>query len=543
MTVAAVVLAAAAVVAVLLAQGGGPRSTPTAADVTPAAGGPVQFQPRIALGRWTSQPLPGVRAEISFDLSLDPGARVAVGLGDGGPRITFSRSATGAWTYDAQGTTHTLPPDPGWLDGTGRHLEAALGPQGRVSIDGRALLRSDATRPADGRLSLRALRGSGEARAVLISSGTDRAALLLHRLTEIHARLVPGARLIGVDRADRLHLGSNWTSGFWPGALWQAAALYPRGGMFARWALAATVAHFGLERSPTHDQGFMYGQSSLAAWRALCRVRDPAQRPAVCPALEHSVLTAADTLVALAKTNRGAGTIPTNATSRDGETIIDSMMNLGILTWAARDTHQRAYARLAAHQAHVIGSLLVRRDGSTSQAVHFDRDTGEIVLIGTHQGLSDTSTWARGEGWGLYGFAQMAMALHDRSLLAIAQRMAQYVAQHLPDGGVPRWDYDAGANGQVDVSAGTITAAGLFRLALACRRLPGVCSDAGQWVSLGRTMLAASLAHASSDPPLGFLGAQVLNARHHGCWCNGNELIFGVTYALDALELEKTAGS
>ncbi len=152
------------------------------------------------------------------------------------------------------------------------------------------------------------------------------------------------------------------------------------------------------------------------------------QRPPVCAALARSVLTAADTLVALANTNPGAGTIPTNATSPDGETIIDSMMNLEILTWASRYTHRRAYARLAIHQAHVIGSLLVRQDGSTYQAVHFDRDTGKIVFIGTHQGLSDTSTWSRGEGWGLYGFAQTAMDLHDRSLLAIAQRMARYVA-------------------------------------------------------------------------------------------------------------------
>ena len=113
------------------------------------------------------------------------------------------------------------------------------------------------------------------------------------------------------------------------------------------------------------------------------------------------------------------------------------MMNLAILTWAARYTHRHAYARLASHQAHVIGSLLVRPDGSTYQAVHFDRDTGKIVFIGTHQGLSDASTWARGEGWGLYGFAQTAIDLHDRSLLAIAQRIAQYVSEHLPTGGVP----------------------------------------------------------------------------------------------------------
>ncbi len=53
-------------------------------------------------------------------------------------------------------------------------------------------------------------------------------------------------------------------------------------------------------------------------------------------------------------------------------------------------------------------------------------------------------------------------------------------------------------------------------------------------------MLAGSLAYASPRPPLGFLGSQVLDARHHRCWCNGGELIFGLTYALEALRLERT---
>lgn len=186
----------------------------------------------------------------------------------------------------------------------------------------------------------------------------------------------------------------------------------------------------------------------------------------------------------------------------------------------------------------MIGSLLVRPDGSTYQAVHFDRGTGKIVSIGTHQGVSDTSTWARGEGWALYGFAQTAMDLHDRGLLAIAQRIAGYVSQHLPTGGVPRWDYSAGPHAPLDVSAGTITAAGMFQLALACRRLTGVCSDPSQWTTVGRTMLAGSLAYASRRPPLGFLGDQQLDARRRTC-CNGGELTFGVMYALEALRLEQ----
>ena len=48
-------------------------------------------------------------------------------------------------------------------------------------------------------------------------------------------------------------------------------------------------------------------------------------------------------------------------------------------------------------------------------------------------------------------------------------------------------------------------------------------------------MLTAALGRASDRPPIGFLGSQVLNERGHGCWCDGGELIFGLTYALEAL--------
>ncbi len=83
-----------------------------------------------------------------------------------------------------------------------------------------------------------------------------------------------------------------------------------------------------------------------------------------------------------------------------------------------------------------------------------------------------------------------------------------------------------------------IAAAGLLHLASACRELPGVCSrDPGRWVALGRRMLAAALGRASDQPPLGFLGSQVLNEHRRGCWCG--ELIFGLTYALEGLRLEQ----
>jgi hypothetical protein len=54
-------------------------------------------------------------------------------------------------------------------------------------------------------------------------------------------------------------------------------------------------------------------------------------------------------------------------------------------------------------------------------------------------------------------------------------------------------------------------------------------------------MLSAGLRHASAKPPLGLLGGQVLNGRRRTC-CNAGELVFGLSYSLEALSLDRQLG-
>jgi unsaturated chondroitin disaccharide hydrolase len=370
----------------------------------------------------------------------------------------------------------------------------------------------------------------GPASNLIVSSRP--AALLLHRLAMIHFRLKPGQFPIGADTGDHLYIGkpTYWTSGFWPGALWQAAALV--GQPFRGWALQATLRHLGYEHTATHDVGFMYGQSSLNGYLALCSGGHA--RAGLCSRLRRSVLAAAGELVKLAATNARAGTIPTGPRGVRADTIVDSMMNIAILPWATQVTGDLRYARVAARHAQRVAALLVRPDGSTIQSVSFDRATGRVVAKHTHQGISARSTWSRGQGWAVYGFAVAAAELHSAALLRVAERAAQYVAGHLPPSGVPLWDYDAPADAPVDVSAGVITAAGLFHLVAACRALGQPCP---RWRGLGRRMLGAALAHASPRPPLGLLSGQEQDEHAVGCSCNGGELMFGLSYALEAVRL------
>ncbi len=521
--------------------GGGSHHTAAAAQVDPLRLGSVRVLAHADLraGGPAGQPqlqrsLPA-RFAVSMDLALARGGTLELDLGSPGSSLSLRRGASGVTVLHDGASTVALAPRTGWPSGDSRHIELT---DRALAIDGRGVALPKV--PASGAvLSLRATHGRARVSALIITDPRRRASLLLHRLAELHARVPAGAQLAGADKRDRLHYHSIWTGGFLAGALWQAASLAPQGGVFASWALAATIRHFGLEGTATHDVGFMYGQSSLTAWRRLCGRGSTS--PGLCARLRSSVLAAAQELERLAAGNPGAGTIPTRPRGEVAQTLVDSMMNIAILPWAGRVTGNRSYVRLASHQAHVIGSLLVRPDGSTYQAVHFDRWTGRILFVGTHQGIADTSTWSRGQGWGLYGLAQAAQDLHDGALLATAQQLAGYASRQLPATGIPPWDYSAPTGRPVDVSAGVIQAAGFLHLVQACRTMPGTCGDTSSWAPLSRTLLTAALSRASARPPLGLLGSQVLDGRRRTC-CNGGELIFGLSYALEALVLERQLG-
>ncbi len=347
---------------------------------------------------------------------------------------------------------------------------------------------------------------------------------------------------MGADGSFRFH--SGWTRGFWPGALWQAADLTPGSGIFGRWALDATLANFGAERTDTHDLGFMYGRSSVAAYERLCARASPQAPRPTCAKLRRSALTAADSLVALARTNQAAGMIPTRsrslcrgcATLDEADTIIDSMMNLSLLLWAAGESPARAgYSDVAVRHAYGVGTHLVRPDGSTAQSVHTNRADGAVLGVHTHQGASDTSTWARGQSWAIYGFADTALRARSPELLGVAERTAGFVAARDPTGAVPPYDYDAGPVAPTDTSAGVIAAAGMLRLEEACRTLGGCPGQGRRWGNLGERLLDSSLAAARSEPPLGRLDGQVFSLGGSQTWDDSGEFVFGLDFGLEAV--------
>ena len=157
---------------------------------------------------------------------------------------------------------------------------------------------------------------------------------------------------------------------------------------------------------------------------------------------------------------------PAGASRSDFRVVIDNMMNLDLLFWAADHGGRPGLARKALHHALRTASANVRADGSTYHLIVYNARTGAVKHRWTAQGYRNWSTWSRGQAWGLYGFGTAYAETRDPRMLATARRLADYFVSHLPADRVPYWDFNAPRipNEPRDSSAAAIAASGLLQL-------------------------------------------------------------------------------
>jgi len=248
----------------------------------------------------------------------------------------------------------------------------------------------------------------------------------------------------------------NWLSGFIGGELWY---LYEMTGNaeFKNRALrhADQIAIYaGIDY--THDMGFIFLPTCVKSYQMTGEIK-----------YRDAAIQAADMLMkrfnAKGKFIRAWGKLGSD--DRTGLMIIDTMMNLELLFWAAGESGDYRYYDIAYQHALTTMKEHIRPDGSSYHVVEFDPSNGEIIKKYTHQGYADESTWARGQAWGIYGFTTAFKYTKDLRFLKTAQRMADYFSVHLPQDKIPCWDLTlAEKYAERDASAGAIAAAGLFQL-------------------------------------------------------------------------------
>ncbi|WP_320197735.1 glycoside hydrolase family 88 protein [Agrobacterium sp. rho-13.3] len=252
----------------------------------------------------------------------------------------------------------------------------------------------------------------------------------------------------------------QWTAGFWPGQIW--LAFEHTGDKIFQYAAQIQVQSF-LHRienrieTDHHDMGFLYSPSCIAAWKL---VGDEDGKSAA--------LMAADQLM---ERFQPVGQF-IQAWGRKGNPdeyryIIDCLLNLPLLYWAAEETGREDYRDVALAHARTTLAHSVRPDDSTYHTFYMDPVTGAPVRGVTKQGYSDESYWARGQAWGIAG---MALSYRYERLPAYRdafERLLAFYLKRLPDDLVPYWDlvFSQKDNEPRDSSAAAIVACGLLEMA------------------------------------------------------------------------------
>jgi unsaturated chondroitin disaccharide hydrolase len=252
--------------------------------------------------------------------------------------------------------------------------------------------------------------------------------------------------------------GRDWTSGFFPGNLWM---MYELTGD-EKWKEEALQFTLPLEaekwNGKTHDMGF---KMFCSFGHALRYSNNSEYR---------------DILIQSAKTlstrfNPVVGCIRSWDHNTDKwvfPVIIDNMMNLELLLWAAKETGNENFKEIAIQHALTTMKNHFRDDNSSYHVVDYDPETGEVLHRQTHQGFAHESAWSRGQAWGLYGFTMMYRETGMDEFLIQAEKIAGYILSQegIQQGNMPYWDFNAPniPNEPYDASAGAIIAAALFEL-------------------------------------------------------------------------------
>ncbi|MBC1186052.1 glycoside hydrolase family 88 protein [Kluyvera sichuanensis] len=276
---------------------------------------------------------------------------------------------------------------------------------------------------------------------------------------------------------------NQWTNSFWTGQLWLLWEM--TGNHKYRQAAERFIISFAdrLARqveTQTHDLGFLYTLSCVNAWRLTgnTRARDIALHAAEMMMQRYS--PTAGIIQAW-----GDLTDP----EQQGRMIIDCNMNLPLLYWASEQTGNLAFAQAALSHATQAANYIVRPDASTYHTYYMDVTNGEARYGNTHQGHSDSSCWARGQAWGIYGFMLSYHYTGNADFVSLTRSLSHYFINRLPEDGVCHWDLAlANTDAVRDSSAAAIAACGLLELAKA---LPATDTDRMQYEEVALRIVAS----------------------------------------------------
>lgn len=249
-----------------------------------------------------------------------------------------------------------------------------------------------------------------------------------------------------------------WTSGFYPGTLWYAYDV-TKNEKWKREAIRRTEVFEDFKTiTEHHDIGFMmfpaYGNGYEIGGKK---------------EYKDILLTSASSLAS--RFNPNVGTIRSWSNTlhprwKQHITIIDNMLNLELLFWAAKNGGDSKFYDIAVKHAETTMKNHFRKDLTSWHVLEYDSINGNVLNHHTKQGFADDSRWSRGQAWGVYGYTLVYKETKDKKFLEFAQKLTDKYLSLLPEDMVPAWDFDVQSNPkeEKDASAAAVVASALFDL-------------------------------------------------------------------------------
>ncbi len=250
----------------------------------------------------------------------------------------------------------------------------------------------------------------------------------------------------------------DWTSGFYAGNLWQIYEITKEDAyknLAKQWTAFIEKEKFN---DGTHDMGF---KVFCSFGKGLKHKNNQEYKDIIVKSAQTLITRYNDTVQSIRSWSF-------NKKRWDFPVIIDNMMNLELLFEATKISKDSTFHKIAVKHANTTLKNHFRADNSTWHVLDYNPTNGKVRMRVTHQGINDDSSWARGQGWAIYGFTMAYRYTKDTKYLEQAKATAAFVLNHknLPEDGIPYWDFDAPniPNEPRDVSAGAIVASALIEL-------------------------------------------------------------------------------
>lgn len=368
---------------------------------------------------------------------------------------------------------------------------------------------------------------------IMISDALEEAVAILRKYLpkyasgDVYQAKYANGEYVAVKNADSRC--NYWEEGFWTGQLWLA---YEATGEREFRALAEkNVDDFHKRVAENnqidwhHDLGFLYSPSCVAGY--MLTGNETAKKAALMAAYS------------LSRRFRYRGNfIQSMSYELDAENykfIVDTMLNLPLLFWAAKETGEESYREKAVAHLNTTIKYAMRENGTTYHHFLMDEKTGKPVRGLTWQGASDDSCWSRGQAWVVYGLALAYGYTKDPAILTHFRKVTDYFMDHLPRDYVPYWDfmYTDGTEEPRDSSAAAITVCGILEMA---KHVPQECCGMKGYLDKSAEMLKSMIINYANTAVTGKEGLlfHATGAKPQGM-CVDACLSYGDYYYLESL--------